>query len=235
MIRRVKKQYPALKPLRRSFSTSLGYSLIICLIATILPLHESINLWTLLLFVLTAAVALPHVLPRLRDALPAKKAVSIAPQHHSHVKTLRNYDQPLHALLLGSLGFIAYYLYFATRSISGYGVDITSAEHASATTLAYLTIFLGCAVSLVLYHKNRSSIVAPTVLGLVIIILLPYVQFGRSLGFGKLTVTDLAVAIGIATTFTVLLYLLHHGRTHTRKALLADHPAETIAHHTAKR
>lgn len=235
MIRRVKKQYPTLQPLRRSFSTSLVYSLFISLIATTLPLHETLNIWTLLLLILTALAALPHILPRLRDALPVKQHTKTPSQHHTRIKTLKNYDRLLHATLLGSLGFIAYYLYFTTRSISGYGVDMTSAEHASATSLAYVTIFLGCVVSVVLYRKKRSTVLGMAVLGLAIFTALPYLQLGRTLGFGRLHVRDIAISVGIAITFMALLYLLHHGRLHTRKALLADHPSETLAHHITKR
>jgi hypothetical protein len=235
MIRRVKKQYPALVPLRRSLSASLVYSLLICLIATILPLYESVNVWTLLLFMLTAAVALPYILPRLREAVGQKAFVPNHAPHVSHIKTLKKYDRALHASLLGSLGFIAYYLYFATRSISGYGVDMSSAEHASATTLAYLTIFLGCAVSVVAYRKNQNKVLGIALLGFSIFIALPYVQLGRSIGFGKLSATDIAVSFSLSLVYAALLYLLHHGRTHTREALLADHSTETVAHHAAKR
>lgn len=235
MIRRVKKQHPALKPLRTSFSASLAYSLVICLVATVLPLYESVNLWTLLLFVLTAAVALPHILPKFREVLPRSKPTPSHLQPGMRTQTFRKYDRVLHAVLLGSLGFIAYSLYFTTRSISGYGVDVSSLEHASATTLTYLTIFLGCTVSILLYRKNQRRVLIVATIGVAMFLALPYAQIGQTLGFGKLSASDMAVSIALSLAYLGLLFLLRHWRKHTRTALLADHPTETLAHHVSKR
>ncbi|MFZ1484216.1 MAG: hypothetical protein WAS36_04350 [Candidatus Saccharimonadales bacterium] len=222
MIRRVKKQYPALQPLRRSFSTSLAYSLFICLVAVMLPLYESVNAWTLLLFILTALAALPHVLPTL-----SKENVAT----HPH----RSYDRLLLALLLGSLSFIAYALYFFARSISGSGVDPTSQEHASATTLAYLTLYLGCVVSFYFTKKQVKSAAWSKIAGLTLFALLAYTALGQSIGFGPLQFIDLCIATGVTALYAGILYMVYHARNHTRHKLIADHDVATLAKHTTIR
>ncbi len=222
MIRRIRKSYPALRPIHKALSTSLLYSLLICTIAVILPLHESVDLWTLALCILTAAVALPHVLPKITNVHTAK---------HPH----RSYDRLLLAVMLGSLGFIAYALYFITRSVSGVGVDVTSQEHASATTVGYLTIFLGCAV--VWYHvkKQLTRTLRTALFGLVVFAALAFTTFGQSLGFGKVMVIDLLIIFGITVVFIGITYLVYHGRHHTRNKLFAEHDIATLSKHTSKR
>lgn len=222
MIRRIRKNYPALQPIHTLFCASLLYSLLICTIAVILPLHESLDLWTLALCILTAAVALPHVLPKITKPHTIK---------HPH----RSYDRVLLAVLLGSLGFIAYALYFITRSVSGVGVDVTSQEHASATTVGYLTIFLGCAVGFYQVKKQLTRTLRTALFGLLVFVALAFTTFGQSLGFGKLILIDLFVIFGITVVFTGITYLVYHGRHHTRRKLLADHSVETLAHHVSKR
>ena len=144
-------------------------------------------------------------------------------------------------LLIGSLAFGNYLLYYWRRGIGAAHIDAHSLIHYQATSLTYLTIVL-CQLANILQRRSQHGIFTryqfhnrqlwgAYVLSLGCVIAIIYSPLNTYFASGPLGFIDWLLALSAAAIFILIREFERHTRNHSRSALFTRHGHETLHKH----
>ncbi len=158
---------------------------------------------------------------------------------HEHILNRRSIADLLWAgLLIGTLAFGNYLLYYWRRGLGAGHVDVDSVLHMGATTITYLTIVLTQLANILQrrsehglftrYQLHNRHLWGAMVLSLVCVIAIIYTPLSSYFRTAPLGLVDWLLALAAAAIFIFIRELghrlRHHSRTHTRRTLFTHSP-----------
>ncbi len=147
-------------------------------------------------------------------------------------------------VLIGGLAFANFLLFYWRRGLSVEHVNATSLINMQATSLTYLTLVLGSLANILQrrsehglftrYQLHNKLLWGAYALSLFCILMIIYSPLNSYFHSGPLTLLDWLFALVAAAIFVAIREFERHTRQHSRRALFANHPHETIRKHLAR-
>ena len=144
-------------------------------------------------------------------------------------------------VLIGGLAFANFLIFYWRRGLSVEHVDASSLINMQATSLTYLTIVLAQLANILQrrsthgiftkYQLHNKLLWGAYALSLFCVLMIFYSPLNTYFHSGPLTLLDWLFALAAAAIFVAVREFERHTRQHSRKALFANHPHETIKKH----
>lgn len=141
-------------------------------------------------------------------------------------------------ILIGTLAFGNYLLYYWRRGLSAESIDSSSILHMGATTMTYLTIVLAQLVNILQrrsehglftrYQLHNSQLWGAMALSMTCVLIIIYTPLSTYFHAAALGFTDWLYALAAVVIFVVIRELQLRTRKHTRAHLFASHSPALI-------